>query len=319
MALALPTAHQEGSSMTSSSPPVLRFLEDGTQCEYEKARVAILPVPHEATVSYGRGTAGGPAAILRASTQLELYDEQLRREPYRCGIWTDLPLELPAGDGERAIEVLARRFGELLDAGKWVVMLGGEHSITTGGVRAAAARSDGLVVVQLDAHADLRDSYEGDRWSHASAMARCLEIAPVHAIGVRSYSAEEGERIRRGLRGYQLTHAWEMRDEVWIEIVLEEIRGRPVYLTVDVDYFDPALIPATGTPEPGGGAWWPTLRFLEQLFCAARVVACDVVELAPLPGLHHADFTVARLVHKLIGFAGGTSFPAPQPAGEGAA
>ena len=301
--------------MASHSPPALRFLEDGTRTDYPQARVAVLPVPYEATVSYGGGTAGGPAAILRASTQLELYDEQLELEPSLCGIWTDPPLDLAAGRGERAVETVARRFGELMDAGKWVVMLGGEHSITAGGVRAAADRTRGLVVVQLDAHADLRDAYEGNRWSHASVMARCLEIAPVHAIGVRSYSAAEGERIRQGLHGYRLTHAWEMGGEGWIDTALRGLDGRPVYLTVDVDYFDPSLIPATGTPEPGGGDWWLTLRLLEQLFRRATVVACDVVELAPVAGLHHADFTVARLVHKLIGFACGTSFPGPEPGG----
>lgn len=301
--------------MMSSSPPVLRFLEDGTQTGFDQARVAVLPVPYEATVSYGRGTAGGPPAILRASAQLELYDEQLDREPFRCGIWTDPPLELPGGEGEEAAAAVGLRFGQLMDAGKWVVMLGGEHSITPGGVRAAAERAEGLVVVQLDAHADLRDSYENNRWSHASAMARCLEIAPVHAIGVRSYSSEERERIRAGIPGYRLTHAWEMLDRGWIEPALEQLRGRPVYLSVDVDYFDPAVIPATGTPEPGGGQWWPTLLFLRELFSRTSVVACDVVELAPVAGLHHADFTVARLVHKLIGFACGTSFPAPAPGG----
>jgi agmatinase len=139
-------------------------------------------------------------------------------------------------------------------------------------------------------------------------MARCLELAPVHALGVRSYSAAERERIRRGIANYRLCHAWEMQGGDWIEMAIEELGGKPVYLTVDVDYFDPSLIPATGTPEPGGGRWWPTLRFLEALFRACRVVACDVVELAPIPGLHHADFTVARLVHKLIGFACGASF-----------
>jgi len=297
--------------MTSSSPPHLRFLEDGTQTGFEEARVAILPVPYEATVSYGRGTAEGPEAILRASSQLELYDEQLRFEPFRCGIWTAPPLRVPLGDGAAAAESIALRLGQLLDAGKWVVVLGGEHSVTPGAVRSTATRFDGLVVVQLDAHADLRDSYEGNRWSHASAMARCLESAEVHAIGVRSYSIEEADRIRRGIRGYQLIHGWEMRDESWIDMALEELRGRPVYLSIDVDYFDPSLIPATGTPEPGGGGWWSTLRFLQGLFSTANVVACDVVELAPVPGLHHADFTAARLVYKLIGFACGTSFPAP--------
>jgi agmatinase len=297
--------------LSANEPAHLQFLEDGTQVAFGAARVAILPVPYEATVSYGGGTGAGPAAILQASTQLELYDEQLDAVPARCGIWTDPMLELPAGGGGAVTEAIAARFGCLMDAGKWVVMLGGEHSITPGGVKAAASRIDGLQVVQLDAHADLRDRYEGDRHSHACAMARCLELAPVHAIGVRSYSSEEDARIKAGIAGYRLTHAWEMQGDDWIEIAMEELRGRPVYLTVDVDYFDPSLVPSTGTPEPGGGQWWPTLRFLELLFRSTRVVACDVVELAPAPGLHHADFTVARLVHKLIGFACGASFRLP--------
>ena len=293
------------------------FLEDGTGKSLDESRVVILPVPYEATVSYGRGTARGPEAILRASAQLELYDEQLGFEPRRCGIWTDRMVELPSESTKEAVQALASRFGQLVDAGKWVVMLGGEHSITPAGVMAAAARFDGLHVVQLDAHADLRNEYEGNRYSHACAMARCVELAPVHAIGVRSYSAEEHERIRNGIPGYRLTHAWEMHGDDWTELTLRELNGRPVYLTIDVDYFDPSIVPATGTPEPGGGQWWPTLRFLEGLFSSARVVACDVVELAPAPGLHHADFTVARLVHKLIGFACGSSFRAPPAASDG--
>jgi agmatinase len=284
--------------------PAVRFLEgELEQPTFEAARVAILPVPFEASVTYGRGTAQGPEAILRASPQLELYDEQTGSEPHRCGIFTDHLLECPGLPPEQAVRCVARRFGELLDAGKWVVMLGGEHSITPGGVRAAACRYEDLHVVQLDAHADLRDSYRGDRWSHACAMARCVERVRVHAIGVRSYSEEEARRIKHGIRGYRLTHGWELERDGWIELALDGLEGKPVYLTIDVDYFDPAVIPATGTPEPGGGRWWPTMRFLEKLFQVAAVVACDVVELAPLPGLHHADFTAARLVYKLIGFA----------------
>ncbi len=276
----------------------------GEAASFEDARVAVLPVPYEGTVSYGAGTARGPAAILDASTQVELYDELLASEPFRAGIHTEPMLDL--SDDPTAREVVSRvesRFGALIDAGKWVVMLGGEHSITPGGVRAAAARADGLRVVQLDAHADLRESYEDDPWSHACAMARCLEVAPVHAIGIRSYSAEEGQRLAGGLPGYRMLHAREMEGGRWIERALDDLAGIPVYLTIDVDFFDPAVIPSTGTPEPGGGRWWPTLRFLEALFDRARVVAADVVELAPIEGLHHADFTVARLVYRLIGLA----------------
>jgi agmatinase len=282
--------------------PSSLFLDDREPVSFEAARVAVLPVPYEATVSYGSGTSRGPAAILEASRQIESFHERLRFEPGACGIWTDPELPIPEGPPERAVEHIAARFGQLMDAGKWVVMLGGEHSVTPGGVAAAAARHPGLSVVQLDAHADLRESYQGQRFSHACAMARCLEHAPVTAIGIRSYSPEEARRMQE-LSGYRIVHGWELSSPDWIERALAGVAGQPVYLTVDVDYFDPAIMPATGTPEPGGGAWWPTLELLERLFHSARVVAADVVELAPVPGLHHADFTAARLVYQLIAFA----------------
>lgn len=269
---------------------------------FESATVAILPVPFEATVSYGGGTAGGPEAILRASTQVELFDEQLRGEPFRSGIITDGMLDVAGVSAEEAVRRIERRFGELMDAGKWVVMLGGEHAITPGGVAAALRRHPGLRLVQLDAHADLRQSYAGDRWSHACAMARCVDLGvPITAIGIRNYGIDEARWIARGIPGYRVVHAWEMDGDAWIARALEGLDGQPVYLTIDLDYFDPAIIPATGTPEPGGGAWWPTLRLLERLMSRSKVVAVDLVELAPSPGLHHADFTAARLVYKLIG------------------
>jgi agmatinase len=275
---------------------------------FDKASVAILPVPFEATVCWGRGTADGPAAILAASPHLEFYDEQMKLEPYKSGIWTADPLALPEEPGEEVVRIIARRFGELMDAGKWVVMLGGEHAITPGGVRAAAERFEGLRIVQFDAHADLREAYGGTAWSHACAMARCRELAPIQAIGIRSYTREEADLIEAGIPGYRITHAWEMLASDAVDRALEGIDGQPVYLTFDLDFFDPSIIPATGTPEPGGGDWWSTLRLLEGLFERANVVACDVVELAPHPGLEHADFTAARLVHKLIGMhCGGRS------------
>jgi agmatinase len=279
------------------------FGGDEALAPFERARAVVLPVPYEGTVSYGGGTALGPAAILRASTQVELYDEQLAIEPYRAGIFTDPLLDVRERSTEDVVRRVRRRVGELMDDGKWVVMLGGEHSITPGAVAAAAERREGLQVVQLDAHADLRQTYEGSALSHACAMARCVEIAPVHAVGIRNYSIDEAEWIRRGIPGYRIVHGWEMEGEGWIERVIEPLVGRSVYLTFDLDYFDPSIVPATGTPEPGGGTWWPTLRLLDRLFVAADVVAADVVELAPIEGLHHADFTAARLVHKLIGLA----------------
>lgn len=279
------------------------FLQDGNEAPFERARVAVFPVPYEATVSYGGGTARGPEAIIVASAQIESFNERMAWVPSECGIWTEEPLAIPEEPTGQVVERIAHRFGELMDAGKWVVMLGGEHSITPGGVAAAAARHAGLHVVQLDAHADLRDSYQDDRWSHACAMARCLDHATVRAIGIRSYSPEEAERMRRGIPGYRMLPAWEVGRDGWIERALDGLDGRPVYLTVDVDYFDPSIVPSTGTPEPGGAAWWPTLDLLDSLFRRADVVAADVVELAPIRGLHHADFTVARLVYHLIGLA----------------
>lgn len=295
--------------MNEASPGRLTFLEETETVRFDEARVAVLPVPYEATVSWGGGTARGPDAILAASKELETFDELGGSVPGECGIWTAPPLEIPDAPPVRVIDAIRQRVGELMDAGKWVMMLGGEHSITAGGVAAAAERHPGLAVVQLDAHADLRESYRGERWSHAAAMSRCLEHAPVHAIGIRSFSPEEAERMRRGIPGYRLTPAWELGGTGWIDRVLAGVDGRPVYLTVDVDYFDPSIVPATGTPEPGGGTWWPTLELLAALFARARVVACDLVELAPVAGLHHADFAVARLAYKLIGFAVGSGLP----------
>jgi agmatinase len=279
----------------------LEFLGEGTNVPYETARAVVLPVPLETSVSYGGGTARGPEAILRASAQVETWDERLGREPRDCGIHT-LPLDaLQDRSDDAASSWIRGRVAKLLQDGKWVVMLGGEHSITPPAVAAAAECFPELEVVQLDAHADLRESYEGNPQSHACAMARSLEHAPVRGIGIRSYSPEEASRIREGILGYRMLPAHEMREEGWIERALKDIDGKPVYLSVDVDYFDPAVVPSTGTPEPGGGAWYPTLDLLEALFRRARVVACDVVELAPIAGLHHPDFTVARLVQKLIG------------------
>lgn len=287
--------------MTTEPTALPPFGGDEASSAFDDAVVVVLPVPYEATVSYGGGTANGPAAILRASTQVELYDEQLGSEPFHAGLFTD-PLLDVSGTTEQVVGRIKARSGELMDAGKWVVMLGGEHAITPGGVAAAASRHPGLHVVQLDAHADLRQQYAGDAWSHACAMARCLDLGvPLTALGIRNYSVDEARSIREGIPGYRIVHAWEMDHEHWIERALDGLDEKPVYLTIDLDYFDPAIIPATGTPEPGGGAWWPTLRFLDRLMKRANVVACDLVELAPSPGLHHADFTAARLAYKLIG------------------
>ena len=284
--------------MSEPMPPYLGDPE--AERDFNKASVAVLPVPYEGTVCWAGGTANGPEAILRASPHLEFYDEQLDAEPYKIGVWTDDMLDVSGGT-QAVLDRVETRFGAHIDAGKWVLMLGGEHSITPGGVRAAAARHEALVLVQFDAHADLREDFGGNPLSHACAMARCLDhVSQLHAVGIRSYTREEADRIGAGIRGYKIVHAWEMTANKLAEF-LAGIDGKPVYITFDVDYFDPSFMPATGTPEPGGGEWYATLRLLEDLFRRANVVAADIVELAPTAALHHCDFSAARLAYKMIG------------------
>ncbi|HEV8632290.1 MAG TPA: agmatinase [Thermoanaerobaculia bacterium] len=267
---------------------------------YESSRVVVLPVPFERTTSYGKGTAGGPEAILRASRQVELWEEMLGSEPWRLGIATLPPFLPEARDMEAALGELQEEARRHLAAGKFLVILGGEHSLTVAPVRAARGVHGHLGVVQFDAHADLRPEYEGTPWSHASVMRRLHEDGlPAVAVGIRALSAEEGELIAAG--GPATIWGWELPSR---ERFLQLVDALPpkVYLTFDVDFFDPALMPATGTPVPGGGQWYPTLDCLRELFRRRTVVAMDVVELAPQPGAHGADFLAASLVHKCLAY-----------------
>ena len=202
------------------------------------------------------------------------------------------------------MEELRRVHDRVLDAAgdRFVLMLGGEHSVSSPAIRSHAARHDErLTVLQFDAHADLRPQYEGSAHSHASAMARVLDVADVVGVGLRAVSQEEIE-VAREHEGVTLIWADEMwSDDAWMERALERL-GPKVYITFDVDYFDPSLVPSTGTPEPGGGDWYRTLKFLRRVFAERTVVGCDVVELAPIPGLHAPDFLVAKLVYKLLAY-----------------
>ncbi len=261
--------------------------------------VAVLPVPYEATVSYMGGTRHGPRALLHASRFLEVYDHELDAEPYTIGVCTLPELMLSGSGPQAALDELRRAIDALLDAGKFVVMLGGEHSISAPPILAHAARSGDLSVLQLDAHADLRTEYEGTPYSHACVMHRVIDAVRLVPVGLRSLTAEERVVLRS--RKIPAVFAHEIGAPGWIDRVLEGL-GERVYLTFDIDYFDPSLVPSTGTPEPGGGTWYPTLELLERVFRERTVVGCDVVELAPIPGLVAPDVLAAKLVHKLIGF-----------------
>jgi agmatinase len=268
---------------------------------YSTSRVAVLPVPFERTTSYGKGTSAGPAAIIRASQSLELYDEELGAEPYTMGITTLSPFLPEAYDMAEAMAELQDEARVHLERGKFLVTLGGEHSISQAPVRATKQVHENIGVVQFDAHSDLREEFEGTPYSHASVMKRIVDDGiPTLSVGIRSLSTPESKLIRERklpvIWGHELDRAEEMFPKM--------LAGLPekIYLTFDIDYFDPSLVPATGTPEPGGGLWYPTIRMLRHLFHSKKVVAMDVVELAPVGGLPASDFLTAKLIYKCLGY-----------------
>ncbi len=266
--------------------------------DYDDSAAIILPVPLDRTTSYVQGTRNGPRELIVASAQVELWDEELGVDIHTRGIHTLPEMDLSHGSMEGAMAHIRRTASSIMDSGKFLVTLGGEHSITPPLVAAAAARHPGLTVLQIDAHADLRDGYIGEHNSHASAMRRSLESAPVVQVGIRNISLEEAEAVP----SLQTTifYDWNMRDDPdWMSRVLDALTG-PVYLTIDLDGLEPGLMPAVGTPEPGGLAWRELMTLLRRVFTERDVVACDVVELCPIPGLWSPNFVAARLVYKLI-------------------
>lgn len=271
------------------------------------AGAVILPIPYEATVSYGRGTAQGPAAIIDASRQVELYDREYHSEPaLELGVHTMPPLELPP-DPATAIEQIAQAVGQAATPGKLLVALGGEHTISAGVVRGLLEAAGGpLTVVQIDAHSDLRQEYEGSAYSHACVGRRLLDDARVEQLlqlGVRSVDREEVEFVRDNPDRVRTWYAEEVQEGNWREELGARVAGRRVHLTLDVDGLDPGIVPATGSPEPDGLSWRETLELVRITASNAEIVGIDCVELAPRPGQHSADFAVAKLVYKAITYA----------------
>lgn len=274
-------------------------------CSFDDARAVLLPIPLDRTTSYVPGTRNGPREILVASSHMELWDEEVGADVHDTGIFTLPEMELPFGEMREVVAEIRRVATEILSRDKFLVTLGGEHSITPPLVAAAAARYPGLSVLQIDAHADLRDSYMGTPHNHACAMRRCLEHAAVTQVGIRSLSPEEARAA--GSLHTTIFYDVSMREPGWIDRVVGTLTG-PVYITIDVDAFDPAIMPATGTPEPGGLSWYEMLALLRATIARHQVVACDVVELSPLPGLLAPNFLCAKLVYKILTyrFAGTT-------------
>jgi agmatinase len=274
---------------------------DQEESAYEKARFVVLPVPYEQTTTYRKGTAAGPHAIISASREVELFDEETLSEPYRAGVHTLPEMEINTSGPEQMIAQVYTVGRDLIADGKIVCMLGGEHTISVGMVKACHEKSPDLSVLQFDAHADLRESYQDNRYSHACVMKRIRDITEnTVAIGIRNISIEEHELIKREkikiITGRDIYDNPRSMDKVldWL--------GDNVYLTIDCDFFDPSLMPAVGTPEPGGGLWYPTLEFLQKLAISKNIVGFDMVELSPLPVNNVSEFTAARLIYKIMGY-----------------
>jgi len=265
----------------------------------QDAPTVIIPVPYEQTVSYGGGTEKGPGAILEASAYVELYDEELDGEIYRSGIHTAEAVSFE-GDVETDFRRITNTFQKYLELGKFPVGLGGEHSLSFPVYRAFHQYYKGdISVLQFDAHSDLRESYEGSEYSHASVMKRIYDMnESIVQVGIRAQCVEEAELIRN--RKIATHYAHNLNADGFTDEIIEGLKEN-VFITFDVDYFDPAIMPSTGTPEPGGFHWYETIDFLRRVFKNRNVVGFDVVELSPIEGLNHAEFTVAKLIYKMIG------------------
>lgn len=261
-------------------------------------RVEVVPLPFEGTVSWGRGAAQGPAAFLDASTQVELYDEVLGFEPSRVGVVTRNLPGAPA-DAEAAQEIARQETTRALSRGCFPVVVGGEHSLSHGVYRALAQQHPGIGVIQLDAHADLRESYENNRFSHACVMARIREHTDdVLQLGIRSLSSGEATRIADERLAVGMMHT--MRSGAFDVRAGLDALPEQVFLTLDVDALDLSLVRSTGTPEPGGFTWTEINDLLALIFATKSVVGLDVMELCG--GDPPSAFTVARLVQRMIGW-----------------
>ena len=269
-----------------------------TTVDFDPARVVILPVPLDRTTSYIAGTRSGPHEILVASSHMELWDEETGTDVHSIGIFTLPEMEFPFATMEEVMREIRRVAGELVARGKFPVVLGGEHSITAPIVAAVAAKHPGVSVLQIDAHADLRDSFMGTPLNHACAMRRVLEYARCTQVGIRSLSTEEAA-VAPTLPT-TIFYDFNMRQhENWIERVVDSL-GETVYITIDCDAFDPAIMPAVGTPEPGGLTWYEMLTLLRRVIAHRRVVGCDIVELCPIPGNVAPNFLCAKLIYKIV-------------------
>jgi agmatinase len=263
----------------------------------QNAGIVVLPAPYDRTSTWLKGADKGPAAIIEASGNMELYDIETDSEVYKKGIFTDAPLDVNVSP-EALVEKVRQKVRSLLDDKKFVVVIGGEHSVSTGSVMAHCEKYKDISVLQLDAHSDLRDEYEGSKFNHACVMARIKELCPVVQVGIRSMDISEKESIEPG-RVFFAEDIYNRTD--WVDDAVGKL-SRKVYITIDLDVFDPSIMPSTGTPEPGGLLWYDILKMLKAVCQQREVVGFDVVELCPNKDNKAPDFLAAKLIYKLLSY-----------------
>lgn len=272
---------------------------DEKYSRYDDARFAVLPIPYDSTTSYLSGARKGPAAIISASQQLEWFDEELQAECYKCGIATLDPVEPDMMGPEAMHEALYKHARRVVRDGKFLLGLGGEHGISSALVRAVMSKHKKLSVLQIDAHCDLRESYQHSRYSHACVMRRIVELgASVVPVGIRALAPEEHRYLKRSPIDPITARDCHMDDD-WVDRALDAL-GDTVYVTIDIDAFDPAFAPGTGTPEPGGLDWYQVTALLRLVAAEKTVVGADIVEVMPIPHQAVTEFLAARLAYKLM-------------------
>ncbi len=262
---------------------------------FETSRVVIMPVPYDGTSTWIKGADKGPKALLDASANMELYDIETDSEVYKIGIYTDAPITEDKTP-DRMVEAVKARTLFLIDHGKFPVIIGGEHSVSIGTIQAHAQKYINLTILQVDAHADLRDSYEGSKYNHACVMARAKELCPIVQVGIRSMDVGEKNNLEPD-KVYWAHNI--INSEEWMDRAIDQLTEN-VYLTIDLDGFDPSILPSTGTPEPGGLMWYPTLNFLRKVIEKRNLVGFDIVELCPNTNDKASDFLAAKLLYKLL-------------------
>jgi len=265
--------------------------------QLETAKIVILPVPYDGTSTWGKGADKGPEAILEASANMELYDIETDSEVYKKNIFTAKPV-IEKSSPEKMVKKVKLAVSELLVQNKFIVTLGGEHSVTAGVAQAYAEKYKNLSVLQLDAHSDLRPEYHGSKYSHASVMSRVRELCPIVQVGVRSMDIIEKPFINKA-RIFFAKNIYNKTD--WQNQTINKLTDK-VYITIDLDVFDPGVLPSTGTPEPGGLAWYQVLEFLKKVIKKKNVVGFDIVELCPNKNEKSSDFLAAKLVYKLLSY-----------------